>query len=359
MTIKLKASSVLLLCLALALFSACSTTGPPTMPAVDTHPTTDPQDSMPVKTLMATPQTAGKVEAEGIPITTPAIPTSPVPSPQIPGIIIDPATPVTFRNTNAPSGAEHLAASWIEVDTFAGKKILAGVWQPAGPGPFPVLVYLHGTAGLISYDYQYAADVSQGGFIVVVGIWWGGRPAVIEERFPAAQMPGLIISPEGPELTGASLEAVRDVIPLLRVAQQLPGADPERVGVFGHSRGGTLALLVASKVPEVRAVVASGAIYTYAGNQWLAYPPRGRLPEIPPITLAGEMRVPLLMLHGTLDERVEVQQARDYEQALRDRNKVFEVQYYEGAPHGLPYESATEKDVGARTIDFFRRHLKQ
>ena len=54
--------------------------------------------------------------------------------------------------------------------------------------------------------------------------------------------------------------AADDTIAFLSAALQVtPEADPERIGAFGASRGGTIALLVGARDPRIRAVVAWAA----------------------------------------------------------------------------------------------------
>jgi dipeptidyl aminopeptidase/acylaminoacyl peptidase len=54
--------------------------------------------------------------------------------------------------------------------------------------------------------------------------------------------------------------ATNDAIAFLNAALRVtPEADPERIGIFGRSRGGTVALLAAIRDPRIRAVVAWSA----------------------------------------------------------------------------------------------------
>ncbi len=136
---------------------------------------------------------------------------------------------------------------------------------------------------------------------------------------------------------------------LIEAARNLPGVKPDRVGLFGQSRRAAVALLVASTGGDVQAVASSGAPYTHLP----------RADEVPPITMVKNLQAPLLMLHGTADEIVDVQQARDYERVIRELGKPVEAHYYEGAPHLLPFMPQTREDVIQRAIAFFRKHLAE
>ena len=45
----------------------------------------------------------------------------------------------------------------------------------------------------------------------------------------------------------------------MTIVRQEPGIDPRRIGLHGHSQGGTLAPLVAAQAPDVAFIIASAA----------------------------------------------------------------------------------------------------
>lgn len=133
----------------------------------------------------------------------------------------------------------------------------------------------------------------------------------------------------------------------MAAGRELPGVRSDRVGLFGHSRGATAALLVASTGGNVQAVVASSPSGPGATGG----------PDTVPLTLAERLGAPVLLLHGTADETVPVQLTRRYEQALRALGKPVEAVYYEGAGHELPFNATTAPDVVRRAVAFFDQHL--
>jgi len=54
-------------------------------------------------------------------------------------------------------------------------------------------------------------------------------------------------------------DLARDAVAALERLATEPGVDPRRVGIHGHSQGGTLAPMVAARSPRVRFVIASAA----------------------------------------------------------------------------------------------------
>ena len=125
----------------------------------------------------------------------------------------------------------------------------------ARPGTLPVLVEAKGVSwnffplrvpeGL-NLPRILGADV--GKFILVVPGFRGEEVRLGEESF---------CSPSRHESWSGAAE---DLLALLNVAlETTPEADPARIGVFGRSRGGSVALLAAERDPRIRCVVSWAA----------------------------------------------------------------------------------------------------
>ena len=146
-----------------------------------------------------------------------------------------------------------------------------------------------------------------------------------------------------------SPEAMQTVDALAQVARTLPGARPDRIGLFGHSRGGAAALNHILRVGNVQAAVLNSAGYP---SQLAA--------------LSSQLKVPILMLHGTADSPddggaavTNVQMARDFEATLRAAGKPVEAVYYEGGRHNDIFSSSTQyRDEVQRMLAFLLRHLR-
>ncbi len=147
----------------------------------------------------------------------------------------------------------------------------------------------------------------------------------------------------------SSPEAMRTVSTLVQAARMLPGADSDRVGIFGHSRGGGAALNYMLKQGDVQAVVLNST----------GYP--GQLANF-----ASEAKVPILMLHGTADNpedggsaATNIQMARDFEATLRGAGKHVEAVYYEGGRHNSIFTNSTQcDDEVQQMLTFLLRHLR-
>ena len=123
---------------------------------------------------------------------------------------------------------------------------------------------------------------------------------------------------------------------------------PDRIGLFGHSRGGGAALNYAVRIGDVQDAVLNSARYP------------GEL-----TVLASAIKLPILMLHGTADspadggtEATNVEMARDFERALCAAGKAVEAVYYEGGRHNDIFDSSVRyHDELERSLAFFGHHL--
>lgn len=175
------------------------------------------------------------------------------------------------------------------------------------------------------------------------------------------------------ELAGGWGEVdVADVADAIRVAADRGWADPSRVAAAGSSAGGLTVLLLAAHHPElVRAVVSSYGVTDLAALAATTHRFESRyfdrivgvLPDAAaryrdrsPVTRAGEIRIPTLVLQGDADKVVPPAQAVALVEAIRAANGVVEYQEYAGEGHGWAAES-TILDAYERTERFLARHV--
>jgi len=116
-----------------------------------------------------------------------------------------------------------------------------------------------------------------------------------------------------------------------------PGVDRRRIGFFGYSLGGYLAVARAADDPRI------GAVVELAGGIDPGYARKVR--RLPP----------LLILHGTRDQRVPPTEAEALEQLARRIGATSEKKLYDGEGHIL--SGGAFVDVFARGTAFFRKHL--
>ena len=249
----------------------------------------------------------------------------------------------TVMTTGAPPGAEALEVAWIKVAAPALGVMPAAVARPAGRGPFPVLLLLHGSHGFAQEYVHLAQALARAGLLTVAAGWFReGTGNGVRFVTPIA-CPELPPSPD-PLSPGVT----RTVDALVQAVRTLPDARPDQVGLFGHSRGGGAALNYILQVGGLQAGVLNSARY-----------PSELTARI------SDLKTPILMLHGTADsladggsEFTSIQMARDFEQTAHAAGKSVEAVYFEGGRHNDIFDSAARyHDQVQRISTFLQQHL--
>lgn len=147
--------------------------------------------------------------------------------------------------------------------------------------------------------------------------------------------------------------------------------DRDKVGIYGGSYGGFITLMSLFRHPEIfRCGVALRAVsnwqnYFYS-NRWYTLARLGDLNDnevkpyyeiSSPVTYAENLQVPLLMIHGMLDDNVFFQDMVQLTQKLIDSKKDFEVMIYPKENHGFHIQTSW-LDEYKRIWKFFEKHLK-
>ena len=254
-----------------------------------------------------------------------------------------------------------------------GLKIYALLTIPNGKQPasgWPVIIFNHGY--IPPKDYRtteryiaYVDAIARSGYIVFKSDYRGHG------------------SSEGQARGGYSVpDYTVDVLNGLASVKRLPFADPQRIGMWGHSMGGhiTLRSMVTTKDVKV-GVIWGGVVAPYADllYNWHATPPatlssgatgwRGGFsaqfgtPEenpafwaaISPSTFLKDLSGPLQLNHAAADEEVPVAFSQNlYAQAQQEGLNV-ELFIYPGDNHNI---STNFSLAMQRSIAFFDRYLK-
>ncbi len=147
--------------------------------------------------------------------------------------------------------------------------------------------------------------------------------------------------------------------------------DAQKIGVYGGSYGGFMAEMLVMRVPEKIAAAAalrpvadwknyfaSSPVYT---AERLGFPDKN--PEgykrSSPIFYADQLRKPLLILHGLLDDNVHAQDSIQLiEKLIRlEKTQYFEAMLYPSENHGFQRPTSWA-DEYERILTFFEKHLK-
>jgi dienelactone hydrolase len=248
--------------------------------------------------------------------------------------------------------------------------ITATLVRPAGPGPFPAVVQLHGCAGIEAQSFRWARWLAERGFAALVVDSFGPRGITGDCRS----------GPDDPPITAR----FDDAFGALRYLQSLPEIRADRVAAIGWSQGGVYAM-AAINGPSLerarrRGVTLPGiesptggfaaAIGVYPGGCF---------------SLVKEQVVrPLLVLIGEADDWTPAAKCREMVDAMRGRGADATIVTYPGAYHyfdveeqrhevlpqvendnrpggfgaTVSYQAEAAADARHRIEEFLARHLK-
>lgn len=331
--------------------SAPATTTP-TAPATPVPPTATP-----------VPPTATPVPPTATPTAEPTPTVTPTPDPV--GALTIPA----LRERPRGEGAITIGDFWLQGANYTSYRItypadglqLTGLIHiPNGEPPFPVIIANRGyiaperyVPGMDSRDFSDL--MANNGYLVVAPDYrgYGGGD-----------------DGANPFYTGYYM----DVISLLPLVQQLPQAQPGKVGMWGHSRGASITVAALTLVPDE---IAAAVVYAPApadlaadytrrfinsgGNPgtdtWL-FPPEAdpaAYERVSPINYFDVVQAPVMLHHGTADTVVAASASVAIAEALQAAGKDVTLYLYEGGGHTL--YGSDDQLYRTRTLEFFQQHL--
>ena len=154
-----------------------------------------------------------------------------------------------------------------------------------------------------------------------------------------------------------------DQIEAARYLASLPYVDPDRIGIYGWSYGGFMALNCILKGHDVfRAAIAVApvtswrfydTIYTEIYNGLPQDNPSG-YDDNSPIHFADRLKGKLLIAHGTGDDNVHIQNTYEMITKLVEYDKPFELYVYPDRNHGM---GPSRHHLMERCIEFVQRNL--
>lgn len=276
-----------------------------------------------------------------------------------------------------PNGVELLSdITYCTVDNMELKLDLARPKE--GKGPFPAVVCLHGGGWHMGTRKMYTSWVTrlaEEGYVAI---------AVSYRLTPKNQFP-------------CQIQDAKCAVRWLRANADKYKVDKDRIGCMGDSAGGHLVCLLgttakkdglegdggfADQSSKVQCVVAyypptdltvvheivragkapvlEGLYARKVVEDLLGGPPEkvgmDKYSKCSPVTYVSKESAPMLLIHGTADRLVPIDQSRMLEKKLRDAGVEVTVLPIEKAGHG--FGGKNNEIAGAATIEFFEKHLK-
>ncbi len=254
--------------------------------------------------------------------------------------------------------SEHLAdVSYIKYKARDGVTIPAYVTRPNGKPPFPLVVLPHGgpfVNEVVGYD-EWGQVLANNGYMVIQPQYRGSTGHGMQHNQISFMNGG-----QG----GHKMQDDKDDGALHLIKEGL--VDKDRVAMFGWSYGGYAALVAASREDQIYQCAIAGAAVTDMLQQINYYVDllRGageiqqvsyRKDSISPINVADKVNIPLLIIHGDVDQRVPPLHARKYIKALERHNIPHKMVWLKGADHfydTLYYNH--QKDLYENMISFLK-----
>ena len=253
-----------------------------------------------------------------------------------------------------------------------GLKILALLTVPNGEKPatgWPVVIFNHGYIPPEIYrtTERYVAYVdgfARNGYIVLRSDYRG-------HGFSEGEAGSAYSAPD----------YTVDVLNAVAAVKRYPDADPNRIGMWGHSMGGSITLRTMVTTGDIKAgVIWAGVVATYAdlfanwdsreapwrerALRWrqLAFDAYGTPAENPtfwnaisPNSYLADLSGPIQLHHGTLDADVPLAYSQSLAQQIQAVDGQVELYVYDGDNHNLSVNFATAM---ARSLTFFDTYVK-
>jgi dipeptidyl aminopeptidase/acylaminoacyl peptidase len=218
----------------------------------------------------------------------------------------------------------------------SGSNAEAYLTRPKGPGPFPLMILLHGHTlwsmggeSVVSEAEAFASDLCYAGLAVSL-------PGYGATKVPPSTDPNV------------TLNVVLDGLSLVK---KLSWIDSKRFYLYGFSRGAFFAALLANRLDGIEGVILHSGAYDlnrfYQDTIWFRsmLNPDGMknpklisiLPEVP------TWHAPTLVLHGEEDFLVSVEQANLLRESLEAAKKPYRLVLYPNNGHRLPPEDVRRK----------------
>ncbi len=231
---------------------------------------------------------------------------------------------------------------------------------PAGDGPFPVIVMVHGYIdpaefSTLDYSVRYADALTEAGYIAIHPNLRGYGP-----------------SEDGENVLGTG--DTIDVLNLIALARQQAGsegllkeADGDRIGLWGHSMGGAVVM----RAMIVDQGIDAGLLYASInmdetinlshfekdgrGNE-KTEAPREALNLLSPKNYIDQIDAPIAIYHGGRDEVVPASWSRNLCTTLEELEKMVICREFPNQPH--TFQNSGDGQLIRETTAFFDQYLR-
>jgi dipeptidyl aminopeptidase/acylaminoacyl peptidase len=234
---------------------------------------------------------------------------------------------------NMPDVTRHL------IDRGGGASVELFQVQPESETPAGAILFVHGNQGGRLIGAKEAVDTG-------TLLRFCSR---LNITAAAVSQPGFGASDGPADFCGQNTQ--RAIMAALSFLLEQPCVDPDRVVLYGNSRGAIASAMVAAQVPDLRAVILRSGVYdlkaayeaSSKGLRWTIEQEAGLSSEAflarSALHHARKIRAETLLLHGRLDERAPVAQAERFSDVLSETGVPVTLHVFE-CGHDIPREYA-------------------
>jgi|GEM_PF-651750 len=217
---------------------------------------------------------------------------------------------------------------------------------------YPVIIYNRGgnrEFGKIGFPrLRYLSTFAAEGYVVVASQYRGNDGGEGKEEFGGSD--------------------VNDVLNLIPLVESLPFVFRNKILMLGSSRGGMMTYIAISRTDRIKAAAVVGGIsdlfQTYSERpdmrltleELIGGTPEEKMEEYIKRSAyfwPEKINIPVLILHGKADDRVNVTQAEKLAAKLTELGKPHELVVYPGGDHGL-FTHSSDRDN--RILSWFAEH---
>lgn len=269
-------------------------------------------------------------------------------------------TQLTFSNLPALAQNHLVMPEQVSYKSYDGLEIPAFLYRPTKPNGAAILYPHGGPSAQYLYDWDIVAQ-----YFVAKGYTW----LAINYRGST----GYGVPFEHANYGDWGLGDTQDCLYGAKFLGKLEWIDSQRIAIFGASYGGYMTACALSYDPEhlfacgVSKYGDANPLTSWAQCNrdlrlyteiFLGHPAHNRqvYHKASPIYQVHNIKKPVLILHGLLDDVVPSQASEEWVEALRRADKVFEYKTYAGEPHGFLMRK-TQLDAYGRIEKFLDWYL--
>ncbi len=233
-------------------------------------------------------------------------------------------------------------------------KIYGMMNVPNGDGPFPVIILNHGYFNQSSFQSgdgtQTMADIlARQGYLTLASDYRGFGESENDSQGSRGHNPNYSI----------------DVLNLIESVKSLKKADPNRIGLWGHSMGGEVSMRAIEATDKIKAVALWAPTSANAADNHAFYGGGRNTPANSPAEIDGTspinylkyIQTPISLHQGLADTEVKPEWSKQLKEALEKEGKTIEYFEYEGQDHN--FRNLGWDLISQRTLEFYNKYLRE